>query len=461
MPLPNVSSDHLLTSWSHQYAHPAATASLQADADWGGLLARARNEHRAVALRAAGLSWTDITMARDGLVVSTTGLDAILGFDRETGIFRAQAGATLRAVVDHVLPHGWIPACLPGSLDVTLGGALACNVHGKDAHRHGTFCEQVLSLRLLDGAGREHGIERRRDADMLEAVAGSMGLLGLITEITLQLQPRPGGTLGHRQERIDGAADLVAFADRGRNHDFVWGWLDPVSAMRGRVHALAHCCDWSGPGAQPDRPSGNAGARLGLPGRLLAPFLRAGPARHAVSLAHRLRRNIRPAAPRPRDWREVLFPHEQMTGLRELFSRQGFVELQAVIPAGSLSSLFAAIGGLPRNDRLPAFLVSFKLHRASQGMLAFSGDGIGLSFVSTVFDQEPARLANGLEVLRGLTLAAGGRINLHRDGNLGREFVAAMYPDLDRFLAIKRRLDPDNLLRSAFWDRLVGAGPDA
>ena len=94
-------------------------------------------------------------------------------------------------------------------------------------------------------------------------------------------------------------------------------------------------------------------------------------------------------------------------------------------------------------------------------MLAFTSAGVGLSFVTTVFDQKSNLLGHKLQILRNLILASGGRINLHRDGSIPWGVAEAMYPDLFHFQKIKHQLDPDNLLRSEFWDRLAASRPYA
>lgn len=451
-PLKSFSDAHL-RSWSHQYAMPCSLVDLVSIEDWRALLARAQADKKAVALRAAGLSWTDITMTKGGLVASTTNLGEILGFDTDAGSLTAQGGVTLKAIMETIVPHGWFLSCLPGSLDVTLGGAIACNVHGKDGHSNGTFCEQVEALNLIDGMGRKRHIDRSSGTDILKAVFGSMGLLGLITDATIKLRRIPSSSLRHQSIGVEGARNLGDFATRGLDHDFVWGWLDPQAAMRGQVHALAHCCNWADSEVQGTSPVRRKPCTP-FPWRTLAPCLNAPKAQRAVSLAHQARRRTHSSKTTHRPWREVLFPHDRFSGLNSLFHKRGFTEIQAVIPAETLESLFTEIEHLEHDDRLVAFLVSFKLHRKSEGMLAFSGAGIGLSFVTTVFDQDPDVLDHQLLTLRKLILASGGRINLHRDGNITWDMAEAMYPDLLRFQEIKQQLDPDTLLHSEFWDRL-------
>lgn len=417
------------------------------------MLTRARADKNGVSLRGAGLSWTDITMTNGGLVASTVNLGEILDFDTNTGSLTAQSGVTLKAILETIVPHGWFLSCLPGSLDVTLGGAIACNVHGKDGHSNGTFSEQVEALHLIDGMGREHHIDRLSGAEILKAVSGSMGLLGLITDATLRLRRIPSFALRHQSISVEGTINLRDFATRGRDHDFVWGWLDPRAAMRGHVHALAHCCNWADSNIQ-DALTVRRRSYPPFPWRTLAPTLNAMTAQRAVSLAHQARRRTQSSKTTHRPWQEVLFPHDRISGLNALFHKSGFLEIQAVIPVATLVSLFSEFENLEHDDRLVAFLVSFKLHRKSEGMLAFNGAGIGLSFVTTVFDQNPDVLGHHLQILRKLILASGGCINLHRDGNITWGMAEAMYPDLLRFQEVKHQMDPDNLLHSEFWDRL-------
>ncbi len=446
--------DRRLKSWSHAYGVTCDAVALKTSGDWTRVLELAESSGRPLIPRGAGLSWTDIAMADHGLAATTAGMSQIVAFDAQAGAITAQGGATLRMILNAVEPHGWTLRCLPGSLDITLGGAIACNVHGKDAHRQGAFCEQVESLALLDGRSRRHRVQRTRNPRLFDATAGGMGLTGLIAEATLALAPLPSSHIAYREISIDSMAALQDLVAQANDHDFIWGWMDPARAMHGEVRALASLGTWD---MRKSPGEGKGSSAPAIPWSMMAPFVTAARGQQAMSLLHRwcLQRHDEADRTMSKPWRDVLFPHARLAGLDRLFARSGFTELQAIIPLDRLEQLFDGLRALPEANRLRAFLVSFKVHRASPGFLTFAGEGLGISFVTTVFDQEARDLEHRLAALRALIARCRRRINLHRDGGIPLSMTQAMYPGFDNFLKVKVELDPGDIINSGFWARLM------
>ncbi|GEM_PF-5240829 len=446
---------HTLRSWSHQYQAQAETLDLDDPGEqWLSALNRAGHEGRPLIPRGAGLSWTDIAMVEGGLVTNTVSMNAVTAFDMVNGRITAQSGIRLGDLLERTLLHGWTLNCLPGSLEVTLGGAIGCNVHGKDALHHGTFCEQIERLTLADGKGQIHDLHRDGDADAFDAVAGGMGLTGLVCDATLKLSPVPASHIALGQRVVEGVEGMIDLTDAAGDCDFLWGWLDPKRAMLGEVRALATTGSWT---AHSKKVSSRQGVPLMCALPLLAPFVTAGRAQRWMSRAHSWARKrcVRQPGPNSLPWREALFPHARLTGLDRLFSRSGFVELQAMLPRSELDGFFAGLRALQPYERLTAFLVSFKVHRVSRGYLTYSGDGLSLSFVSTVFDQDAERLSVQLQALRDLIARHGGRINLYRDGAIAPSMARQMYPGFKAFLEAKQDLDPNGCIASGYWSRLM------
>ena len=445
---------HTLRSWSYQYQAQAQTLDLGGPSDWLIALTRACDEGQPLIPRGAGLSWTDIAMAEGGLVANTCTMNAVTAFDTGSGHITAQSGISLGDLLDRTLPHGWTLNCLPGNLDVTLGGAIGCNVHGKDAFHHGAFCEQVERLTLADGSGRIHDLHRDKDRNHFDAVTGGMGLTGLICDATLKLSPVPTSHIARQQHVVNGVDGMIDLIGSAGDQDFLWGWLDPRRAMFGEVQALATAGNWVAC-SDAEGPKRHVPLTRALP--VLTPFVTADRAQRWMSRVHGWAR--RRCTHKPESitlpWREALFPHARLSGLDRLFASNGFLELQAILPPSRLEDFFAGLRALEPHERLTAFLVSFKVHRTSRGLLAFSGDGIGLSFVSTVFDQDAERLSAQLQTLRDLIARHGGRLNLHRDGDVTLPMAREMYPGFKAFLDVKENLDPNGCITSDYWSRLI------
>src|SRR5450631_3567572 len=139
-----------------------------------------------------GRSYGDVCLNPDGPVLLTRGLRRFLAFDVERGVLRCEAGCTLGEVAELSLPKGWFPPVVPGTRFVTVGGAVANDVHGKNHHRAGTFGRHVRALELLRGDGSRVVCGPSANAELFAATVGGLGLTGLITWVEVQLAPVSG-----------------------------------------------------------------------------------------------------------------------------------------------------------------------------------------------------------------------------------------------------------------------------
>ncbi|MCB1135365.1 MAG: FAD-binding oxidoreductase, partial [Chlamydiia bacterium] len=139
--------------------------------------------------RGLGRSYGDATLNSAGHVLLTERLNRFLAFDPDTGILRAEAGVTLEDVLDVFVPRGWFPPVLPGTKFVTLGGAVAADIHGKNHHCDGTFGQHVVSLALVLADGSTVKCSPKEQPELFWATVGGMGLTGLIAEVSIRLRP--------------------------------------------------------------------------------------------------------------------------------------------------------------------------------------------------------------------------------------------------------------------------------
>ena len=252
-----------LTSWGRVLRGDHAVARPH----WRDELAtafRAAAGHPGGAL-AVGLSrsYGDSGLNPGGAVIAMAGLDRIHAFDPATGVLRADAGLSLDALIAFALPRGWFPPVVPGTRFVTLGGAVANDVHGKNHHRAGTFGRHVLRLGLLRSDGQALELAPQDASGLFAATVGGLGLTGLIAWVELQLSPAAGAWLDAEDIAFHGLDDFFALADESEaSHAYTVAWVDCLAAGRTLGRGIFSRAN---PASDPDRS-------LHRPPRLAAPL---------------------------------------------------------------------------------------------------------------------------------------------------------------------------------------------
>jgi len=413
------------------------------------VLADQRPGGRGAIARGAGLSYGDAAQNGGGTVLEMTALDRILSIDGERRTVTVQAGATLARVIAELARHGLTLPVVPGTRYVTVGGAIASDIHGKSHHRDGSLARHVAALSLCTASGEILELSPDCERDLFAATLGGMGLTGVVVQATLRVEPLTAPWVRDdvdRTEDFEQTLELMSGEDR---HRWSVAWLDLLAGGRRRGRAVVSRANpWSGqappgPTAIPERP--RVGVPRGVPGGLLRPS--------SVRAFNELRWR---AAPRRERERPValapyLFPLDSVGGWNRLYGPAGLVQYQFVVPTGQEYALFRCVELLGMR-RLPVYLAVFKrFGPASDGPLSFPLPGWTLAI------DLPAGapgLWHGLEELDDVVAGCGGRVYLTKDARLRRETLRAMYPELDRLHAQRALVDPDGVLHSDLTRRL-------
>lgn len=421
--------------------------------------------------RGLGRSYGDASLPPPDrpLVASSRRADRILAFDPATGTVRAEAGLSLRALGAALLPRGFVSPVLPGTQDVTLGGMVAADVHGKNHHRAGSFGRHVRGLRMRvaadagDAQGRPVGREivtcsRDEHPDLFAATVGGMGLTGHLLEVEARLEAVPSPWIHVEQVRVgDLEAMLAGLAESAAAWPFTVGWIDGLAAGRRLGRGVLHRGRWAEPGeapAAPPRPKRRVTVPLDAPSWLLN--------RVAVRAFNEAVYRRGPRRPRAGivDPESFFHPLDAVRGWNRLYGRRGFTQYQCVLPAAAGP---AAVAGLL--ERITAagaasFLNVIKDFGAEgEGLLSFPCPGTTLALDLPV----RAGTRDLVARLNAYVIEHGGRIYLAKDAFTRAEDFARMEPRLAAFDAVRRRWDPDRRWRSALSVRLLGdpAGEEA
>jgi decaprenylphospho-beta-D-ribofuranose 2-oxidase len=405
---------------------------------------------RGVIARGLGRSYGDAAQNAGGMVISTLALSGIDWADETAGLVRVAGGASLGDVLAFLAPQGWALPVVPGTRHVTAGGAVAADVHGKNHPVDGSFARHVTELTLATPDGLRR-VTADDDPDLFWATAGGLGLTGLVVEATLQAVAVETAGVRVVSRRAAGLDDLMAAmeSEAGR-HRYAVAWLDTMAGGRGVVSWGDHAAVTDLPRSRRATPVAAGAVRS----RAVPGWWPGGPLPvAAVAALNQLRYRRSSAtdtvAVEPRD--RFLFPLDALDGWNRLLGRTGFVQHQFVVPfaAGGLVSLAL---DLLRRAACPPFLAVLKrLGGADPGPLSFPMPGWTLAL-----DFQTARpgLSEVLDRLDELVAGAGGRVYLAKDGRLRPELLGVMYPGLDRWRAVQRRVDPDGVFASDLGRRL-------
>jgi decaprenylphospho-beta-D-ribofuranose 2-oxidase len=447
-----------LTGWGRvapslaELAEPASAASAARLLQPGDAAA---SRSRAVIARGLGRSYNNAAQCAGGTVISTARLNQITTLDPATGVATCEAGVSLEQLMVAGLPSGWFVPVSPGTRQVTIGGAIAADVHGKNHHVAGSFVAHVRSFDLLLPGGKLRTVTRQADPGLFWATAGGMGLTGVIVAATVQLK-----RVATSRVRVDTVrtADvdetMAVLAEHDRTFGYTVAWSDSL-ATGGRLgRSIVTSGDFAEladlpPADRADPFAFRPGARLGLPAGFPPGLIN----RYTVAVANEAWYR---KAPRLRQGElqtigAFFHPLDGIRNWNRVYGPGGFRQYQYVVPFGQEAAVRRSFE-LISSARGPSFVTVLKrFGEGDPGLLSFpmAGWTLALDF--------PARtpgLARLLDRLDRLVIEAGGRVYLAKDSRVSADSLAQMYPRLTEFRKLRAELDPDQVLASDLSRRL-------
>lgn len=392
--------------------------------------------------RGLGRSYGDAATNHNRRVIDTTALRRFIDWrenpDDQTATLTAEAGVSYADLIDILLPRGYFPLVSPGTKFVTLGGAIAADVHGKNHHRLGSFNACVDAFSLLTPTGQTLNCSRTENADVFWASFGGMGLTGIIQTATIRLRKVSSAYVDVATTRVPDLDTMLAhFTQTDDDTTYSVAWIDCLASGarlgRGVVLQGEHAAE--GGLELPSQSSKTV--PFDFPGFALNPLsVRAFNATYYAT--HKTGRSRE-------DINTYFYPLDAVHHWNRIYGKRGFVQYQPVFPEADGSAGIRAVIEALAAQGCSSFLAVLKqMGGHATGPIGFPIKGLTLA----VDMPRVSGLDDLLARLDRIVLDHGGRVYLAKDASLSPQTFRAMYPDLDRFLAVRERLDPQGVLSS-------------
>ena len=443
----------LLSGWGRTAPTAARAYHLRADprdvAEAVGLAGE-----RGLLARGLGRSYGDAAQNAGGDVLLLTEGQAI-ELDAVKGSVRVDAGVSLDTLIRHLLPRGFFVPVTPGTRFVTVGGAIAADIHGKNHHVEGTFGQHVREMTLVGADGEARVLTPEGDPELFWATVGGMGLTGVLTSAVLDLKPVETSYIRVDTNRTSNLSELVEVMRRtDADHTYSVAWIDLLARGRSLGRAVLTRGEHARLRELPERAtrdplafptSPRLRAPAWAPNRLMnhltvkafnevwfrkAPRERRGEVQHLAAFFH---------------------PLDGVADWNRLYGRRGLVQYQFVVPDGAEEALTEAVRRIADAGHASFLAVLKRFGPENAGLLSFPRQGWTLALD---LPADPS-LTTLLDRLDAVVVEAGGRIYLAKDGRARAETLRQMYPRLEEFREIRHRVDPKGVFTSDLARRLA------
>ncbi len=395
----------------------------------------------------AGRSYGDVCLLRDGTLLHARGMDHMLHFDPATGILRCESGVLLSEILDFAVPLGFFLPVTPGTKYVTVGGAIANDIHGKNHHIAGTFGCHVLRFELVRSDGSRMICSHRENRDWFATTIGGMGLTGLITWAEVRLRPIVSRKMDYRGDKFVGIGEFIELSQKAANVEYTVSWIDCVSTGKNFARGIFMQGTHS---EKPEPLHRSKEPKLVFPIDLPEWALN----KHSIGLFNFAYYNKQRSktVTSLMDYEPFFYPLDSVLKWNRMYGKKGLLQFQCVLPwdedQRGITQILKAITG----SGLASFLAVLKVcgDVPSPGFMSFPKPGITLALDFPIREEVSFDL---LDRLANITLDHGGRMYPAKDATMTAAQYQAFYPQWQQFAAY---VDP--AFDSAFWRRVTGRG---
>jgi decaprenylphospho-beta-D-ribofuranose 2-oxidase len=403
-----------------------------------------------VIARGNGRCYGDASLEEN--TISTLKYDKILSFDTEKGIFECQSGLTLNNILEVIVPKGWFLPVTPGTKFITIGGAVASDVHGKNHHVDGSFSAHIVEMDVFLSSGETITCSPAFHEDLFWATCGGMGLTGIITRVKFDLKKIETAYIRQKQIKAGNLEEVIQLFEENKHYTYSVAWIDCLKkgAEFGRSILIL------GEHAKPeDLDEEKKKKPLQLPQKLQITFPFTLPAfilnRFTVKAFNFIyyNKNLKTEINNIVSYEPFFYPLDAILHWNRGYGKRGFLQYQFVLPLQSKQGLIDILRRIS-DEGLGSFLAVLKVFGKQEDLISFPKEGYTLAL------DFPVRkgLFQFLNELDKIVLKYGGRIYLSKDARMDPDIFWMSYENAGKFLEIVKKYNPGFKMNSRQARRL-------
>lgn len=402
--------------------------------------------------RGLGRSYGDASLSKK--IISLNNLHHFLSFDENLGILECEAGTTLEEILEIFVPRGWFLPVTPGTKFITVGGAIAADIHGKNHHKEGTFSNHLLSFKILTGNHTELQCDQNHHPELFRATCGGMGLTGIITQARFRLKPIRSAFIHRTTHKTKNLGEIFNLFEQNQEVTYSVAWIDNLAHGKNLGRSLL----FLGEHAEPeDLPPSKKCNPFNAPSRIKKTIpcyfpnfsLNSWSIRTFNGFYYHLHRTK--LRNKPVGLEEFFYPLDTLNHWNRIYGKRGFLQYQMVFPLDQAERGISQILEKTHKRHQGSFLAVLKLFGpANENFLSFPMKGYTLAMDFPITKD----IFAFLNELDEIVLRYGGRIYLAKDARMKSSIFKNTYPHLDEFLRIKGEHDPKGQFTSLQSQRL-------
>jgi FAD/FMN-containing dehydrogenase len=389
-------------------------------------------------------SYGDSCLNNDGILLEMTHMNKLIVFDIEQGIIRCEAGMTFHEILTIIVPKGFFLPVTPGTQFITVGGAIANDIHGKNHHKAGSFGNHVRKLGLIRSDQDDMLIcSEEENQEMFHATIGGLGLTGIISWGEFTLIPIPAPMIASSTEQFHGFDEYVEISARQESiDDYTVSWFDCFAGGTQSMRGLFTSGNFT-EGSIDRMPKEAITVPFHAPKFLLNSL--------TIALFNELyfHKQFKKLYHAKMHYAPFFYPLDSIGQWNKLYGKSGFLQYQCVIPFENAKEVISDMLQLMKKQQMGSFLVVLKTFGeiASKGILSFPMPGMTLAMDFPMRGAETLRL---LDQFDEILIQAGGRVYPAKDARMKPEHFRIWYPAFERMNRIK-----DPMIQSTFWKRMM------